>query len=91
MEHKNDSIFSETSDYLEGNDISNDWLGVFYEYDINDQLDGSVCHLSEIDEEYIDVFQVSTLIIKVMMIWASSYYLMLISTNTNQVQWRKEW
>ena len=40
---------------MTGNNLS----GMLYEYDINDQLYGSVHHLSEVDEEYFDIFQVS--------------------------------
>ena len=59
MGQKNGSISAEISDDIEGNDIVNYWSGTFCEYDIDDQLDVSVCHLSEIDEEYIDIFHVS--------------------------------
>ena len=72
MDLKNGSISAEISDDIEGNDTCNDWSGKFCEYDIDDQLDGTVCHLSEIDEEFIDIFQVSTLMVEVMMMWTPS-------------------
>ena len=36
--------------------------------DIDDQLDRTVCYLSEMDEEFFVIFSVSILIVKVMMI-----------------------
>ena len=45
MGHKNGNIFAEISDDIEGNGM------------VHDQLDGFVCHSSEIDEESLEIFQ----------------------------------
>ena len=66
--HKNSNISAEISDDVEWNDIGDGWLGIFYEYDINDQLDRLDCHFPEIDEEAIDIFQVIILIANMIMI-----------------------
>ena len=42
----NSCISAEISDDIKMNDIGNDWSGNFCEYDIDEQHDGSVCHLS---------------------------------------------
>ena len=44
-----DVISLENGNDFDGNDICNDWAEAFCENNINDQLDGSVCHLSEMD------------------------------------------
>ena len=59
MAHKNNSISAEINDDIEQKDTGNDWSEMFCEYDIVDQFDGSVCQLSELDEEYIVMLQVS--------------------------------
>ena len=48
--HLSDNISLENGNDVKGNDICNDWAETFCEYNIDDQLDGSVCHLSEMDE-----------------------------------------
>ena len=42
---------AEISDDIEGNEIASDWTEMFCEYNIDDQLDGSLCYLSQSDEE----------------------------------------
>ena len=49
--HFGDGISRENGDDLEGNDMCNNWAETFCEYNVDDQLHGSVCHLSEMDEE----------------------------------------
>ena len=57
--HFSDDVFLEIGNDIEGNDICNDWMEMFCECDIDDQLDGSVCHLLEIGEECLGIFSVS--------------------------------
>ena len=49
-----DGIFLDNGNDFEGSDMCNDRVETFCENNINDQLDGSVCHLPEIDEECCD-------------------------------------
>ena len=44
--HFGDGISLENGYDIEWNDICNDWMQTFCEYNIDDQLDGPVCHLS---------------------------------------------
>ena len=63
------SIISDEIKYdIEVNDMSNDWSENLHEYDIDDQLDGSDSHFSEIDAESIDISQGSILIAHMMMV-----------------------
>ena len=57
--HFSDGISLENGNEFEGNNICNDWAATFCEHDIDDQLDGSVCHLSEMDEQYLGICSVS--------------------------------
>ena len=57
--HFSDGISLEIGNDIEVYDICNDWMETFCEYDIDDQLDGSVCHVSEIDEEWLGMFSLS--------------------------------
>ena len=57
--HFSDGISLENGDDFEGNDIFNYWVETFCEYNIDDQLDGFVRHLSRIDEECLGIFSVS--------------------------------
>ena len=41
---------------FERNDLCNDWVETFGEYNINDYFDVSVCHLSEMGEECLGIF-----------------------------------
>ena len=54
-----DGISPAKGNDFEGNDMCNDWVESFCEYYINDQLDGSVCHLAEMDEKFLGIFSVS--------------------------------
>ena len=49
--HFSDDISLDSGNDFEGNDTCNEWVETFYEYNIDNQLDGSVCHLSEKDEK----------------------------------------
>ena len=49
MRNKSSSISPDISDDIGGNDKGNVWSGTFCENDIDDQLDESVCHLSNIE------------------------------------------
>ena len=44
---------------FEGNDTCNDWMETFCEYNIDDQFDEFLSHLSEMDEECLGIFLVS--------------------------------
>ena len=54
-----DGISLDNGNDLEENDMCNDWVENFCEYSIDKQLDGSVCHLFEMDEECMGIFSVS--------------------------------
>ena len=56
-----DDISLENGNGFEGNDMCSDWVEIFCEYNIDDRLDGSICHLSEMDEECLSIFSVSIL------------------------------
>ena len=62
MGHNDGSISAEISHDIEGNGIGNDWSGNFCEFDIDDQLNGSVCNVSEVNEESIEIYSMSILI-----------------------------
>ena len=49
--HFSDGMSLKIGSDIEINDICNYWMETFCEYSIDDQLDGSVCHLSEKGEE----------------------------------------
>ena len=48
--HFSDGISLQYGNDFEGNDTCNDWMEKFCTYNTDDQLDESVCHLSEMDE-----------------------------------------
>ena len=48
--HFSDGISLENGNDFDKNNICNDWTETFCEYNIEYKLDGSVCHLSEMDE-----------------------------------------
>ena len=54
-----DGISLEIGNDIEGNDICCDWMETFCECNIDDQLNGSVFHLSEMGEECLGIFLVS--------------------------------
>ena len=54
--HFGDSFPFENDNDIKGKDKFNDWTETFCEYNIDYQLYGSVCHLSEISEECLDTF-----------------------------------
>ena len=56
--HFSDDIFLDIGNDIEEDDICNDWTEPFCNYVTCDQLDGSVCHLSENDEECLGIFLV---------------------------------
>ena len=49
--HFSDRISFEIGYIITVNHICNDWTERFCEYDMDDQLDGSVCHLPDFNEE----------------------------------------
>ena len=57
--HFSEGISLENGNDFEGNVMCNDWAELFCEYNIHVQLDGSVCHLSKMDEECLGIFSVS--------------------------------
>ena len=54
--HFSDGISLQIGNDIERNDTCNDGIETFCEYDIDDKLDRSVCHLSEMDEECLGAF-----------------------------------
>ena len=59
--HFSDDTYLDNGNDFKENDMCHDLVDVFCEYNMNDQLDGSVCHLSEMDEECLGIFSVSIL------------------------------
>ena len=57
--HFSDDISLDIGNDIEGNGRCNDWMETFVEYNVDDQLDGSDSHLSEIDEKCLSIFSVS--------------------------------
>ena len=55
--HFSNDISLENGNDFEGNDMCNDWAEIFCEYNIGHHFDGSICHLSEMDEECFGIFQ----------------------------------
>ena len=64
--HFRDDISLENGNDFEGNEMYNDWVETFSEYNIDDQLDGSIGHVSEMNEECLGIFSVSILIIMIL-------------------------
>ena len=62
--HLSDDSSLENGDDIEGNGICKDWTETFFEYYVCDQLEGSVCHLSEMGEEFFGIFSVSMLLLR---------------------------
>ena len=61
--HFNNEISLENGNDFKGNDMCNDCVETYCEYNIENQLGGSICHLSEMDEECLDIFSVTILIV----------------------------
>ena len=49
--HLSNDISLEIGNDFGGNDMVNDWAETFCEYNIDNQLNGPICHLSETDKE----------------------------------------
>ena len=57
--HFSDDISLGSHNDFEGNYLCNDWAEIFCEYNMDDILVGSICHMSEMDEECLGIFLVS--------------------------------
>ena len=57
--HFHDGISLEIGDEIEKKDIFNDWMSLFCENNVDDELDGYVCHLLVIGEDWLGMFFVS--------------------------------
>ena len=71
--------------------MCNDWVETFCEYNIDDQLNGSIFHLSEMDEECLGIFSVSIFIVMMIMYkLCNSCFLLTIQMKSIQIKSNNE-
>ena len=73
--HFSDGIYLELGNDIKGNDMCNDWMETFHEYGIDDQLDGSVRHFLENNEEFLGILKDDI----------DKYVYLMYLTNANQI------
>ena len=71
---------------IEGNNMCNDWTVIFCKYVMDDLLNGSFCHLSEIDDECMNIFSVSIFIAEIMILTTLCTSCFLLSTQIKSIQ-----